>query len=71
MIRPLVPKDWKTTQAICEAKKPLLERYKRGGKQHPIFNGSQNNPNNKKRPITLPNTATKSAVDKGDKCDLK
>jgi hypothetical protein len=65
MSRPLVPKDWKTTQAICEAKKPMLANYRRGGKAIPAFNGSQNNPNNKKRTITL------SGVDKRIDFDLK
>ena len=53
--RPRAPNDWKTTKAIRDAKNPapVVRRFT-GGKKHPFFNGSQNNPNTKKRPITLP-----------------
>ena len=56
--RPLVPRDWKTTNAIADARKPLLMvRPTVLGKQIPVFNGSQNNRKAKKRPITLPERA--------------
>jgi hypothetical protein len=57
MTRPLVPRDWQTTNAIAEAgrKRPLVIRLKRSSKRGSVFNGSQNNKNNNKRPITLPN----------------
>ena len=57
MSKPLVPRGWKETRAVCAAKKPPFAISPRGklyGKQYPAFNGSQNNKRNKKRPITLP-----------------
>ena len=54
-MKPLVPRDWKTTQALRTAgKKTFVVQYVRGGKQVPAFNGSQTSKRNKKRPITLP-----------------
>jgi hypothetical protein len=54
MTKPLVPRNWKTTNAITDAhKRPLVVRLKQGKRGSP-FNGSLTNPRNKKRPITLP-----------------
>jgi len=56
----LIPREWKTTQALRDTKKQgFVFRPPKRVRQFPMFNGSQNNPNNKKRPITLP------GVDKG------
>ena len=57
-IKPIVPRDWKTTDAIKEAKKTFLVIRPKYGKAISAFNGSQTSQRNKKRPITLP------AVDK-------
>jgi len=57
MTRPLVPRNWKITNAIADAhKRPLVVAFKRSkvGKGGSAFNGSQTSPRNKKRPITLP-----------------
>jgi len=56
-IKPIVPRDWKTTDAIKEAKKSFLAVGPKGGKTIPAFNGSQTSRKNKKRPITLPKHA--------------
>jgi hypothetical protein len=58
MTRPLVPRNWKITNAVVGAatKPPLVVRFKQGKRGSP-FNGSQTNPRNKKRPITLPKHA--------------
>jgi hypothetical protein len=53
--KPLLPRDWKTTKAITDAKKPFVVVYKTTrGKQFPAFNGSQTASKTKKRSITLP-----------------
>jgi hypothetical protein len=56
---PLVPANYKLTKEILRAEEsPLIfqkkSKFKGLGKQIPAFNGSQNNRNNKKTPITLP-----------------
>ena len=59
MTHSIVPRDWKTTNAVSKAKKQLMLGLKpnRGGKQIPAFNNSQTDKRNKKRPITLPKHA--------------
>ena len=55
MSKPLVPRDWKTTQAILLAKKPDMPPPKPRGREISAFNGSQKlTSETKKRPITLP-----------------
>jgi hypothetical protein len=53
-MKSIKPRDYKTTNAIMQAKKPFLPGRLMYGKEIPAFNGSQNNRKNKKRPITLP-----------------
>lgn len=53
-MKPIVPREWRTTRAIYNANKKILVVHLPRGKRYPAFNGSQNNPRNKKRPITLP-----------------
>jgi hypothetical protein len=55
MTRPLVPRNWTTTNLIVDAKKSVLVvRIKHRGKKIPAFNGSGTSKRNNKRPITLP-----------------
>jgi hypothetical protein len=57
-VKPIAPRNWKTTNAIVAAKKPPLALPSIGrGKPIPAFNGSQTSRRNKKRPITLPKHA--------------
>lgn len=64
-VKPILPRGWKTTDAIKEARKTFLVIRPKYGKAIPAFNGSQTSRRNRKRPITLP------AVDKEVDFDVK
>jgi hypothetical protein len=56
-VKPINPRNWKTTNAITAANKPPFALPVGRGKLIPAFNGSQTSRRNKKRPITLPKHA--------------